>query len=98
VLLAAAVVLAASCELRPPERSARDDFRSSCAAAAKWHRLAAGEAASRQMAPDDFAALDEAYDGVHALCREVLGGGQPLDAAAAAEVEVFNAHYGEPYP
>jgi hypothetical protein len=72
-------------------RTARDDFRSSCIAAARWHGLATERAAEGRISPETFAAIDEAYDSVVATCSRVLSGGTAPSAAEQGMVESFAA-------
>lgn len=89
--LLVAVLLVASCALRPEGRTARDDFRSSCISAARWHGLATERAAAGQMSAETFASIDEAYDGVVATCTRVLRGGAAPSAGEQALVEDFTS-------
>jgi hypothetical protein len=72
-------------------RTARDDFRSSCINAARWHGLATERAASGAMSAETFAAIDEAYEGVVATCSRVLSGGAPPSVSEQGMVEAFAA-------
>lgn len=81
-------LLIAGCAVRS-ERTARDDFRSSCIAAARWHGLATEQAAAGRMSAGTFASIDEAYDGVVATCTRVLSGAAAPSATEQGMVESF---------
>jgi|GEM_PF-6408547 hypothetical protein len=71
------------------QRTPRDDFRSSCLGAARWHALATERAEAGRMDPQTFAAIDDAYDQVVETCRWVLAAGTAPSAAERRTVVDF---------
>ena len=77
-------------------RTRHDDIRSGCIAAANTHRLATQRATLGQIPPQQFAEIDEAWDGIAYVCREAIAGRLPADPATEKSVDGFNARYGDP--